>query len=146
MAKLSSHGQHRQIEYIGSKVAVCSDGNVLINRGAGWKLHAKLKTGVDWLMAYQRRKDTLEEFQRQNPCYARFMDLMLAWKLADRVRMKVVFDLLGDDTDGIWSELNDSIRNVGISLDEIGEIHHAAKAMARETQLRNAADQSPGHS
>jgi len=135
MATLSKHGNHKQVEYITYKVALCQDGSYLRNYGHGWKLHTKLKPGVDYLTAYANRIKKIEETQETRPIFAAYKRAMLRWKLLDRVRISYTFDLLGDDLDGIWSELADGYDRVDIDLEEIREIHNLRRAAAKEKEL-----------
>jgi len=133
MATLSKHGNHKQIDYLTHKIALCEDGNILKNRGFGWKLHAKLKPGINYLEAYENRLRKIERTSETLPVFTAYKRELMKWKLSDRVKILMAFQLLGDDLDGIWSELNDLDR-VDIDLDEIREIFHLRNAAMKEKQ------------
>lgn len=133
MATLYKHGISRQFEYINQKIAVCQDGKILRNQGDGWKLSGKIKPGVTYDDACRAREARIAEVHAAQPCFAAYKKTMLEWKLADRRMILLSFEMLGDDLDGIWSELNDHAR-IQIDLEEIREIHQARKVASLEKQ------------
>lgn len=137
MAKLSAHGTNLQIEYLDCKIAICSDGNILRNSGPGWKLWRKLKPGVNYREAYERRMEKLQRLLYERPVHAALRKYMLEWKLEDRQRILLYFDLLSDDIDGIYSELTDGYPKVHIDLDELQEIRSLIHATRHETERLN---------
>ena len=139
MATLSKHGDHRQIEYIDHKIALCQDGNVLKNSGDGWKIHAKLKAGINYLTAYENRLEKIREFAAKRPVAAAYKKHMLQWKLSDRRFIFMAFGLLGDDLDGIVSELTERWPRIEIDLEEVREIHHLRQAARKEKERLEAA-------
>lgn len=132
MACLSKHGKElARIEYINRKRAWFADGNVLENKGFGWKIAGKVKPGFNPADVAARRVQEHTEKLATRPTLAEYRKFMLHWKLADRVKILLCFDLLGDDIDGIWSELNDGFDSIEIGMDEIQEI----AALQRQTKL-----------
>jgi hypothetical protein len=58
MARLSEHGTElARTEYGDCRVAVMSDGALMINRGGGWVLWKRLKTGVDPIAFAVKQRD-----------------------------------------------------------------------------------------
>lgn len=127
MAKLSAHGKEvGRIQYVAHDVAVMSDGYVLKNFGSGWKIHGKLKAGITPENAYQSR---LSKLQNQPDEYHIFKEKLfsLTRSLEKRAQIMVTLQLLGNDADGVWSELTDSYLGPRIDAD-IGEIVELCKA------------------
>ncbi len=132
MAKLTARGRSNlQVEYITKKIAYCSDGVILANYGHGWTTYGQVKPGYTWQEAYKARLAAQAKRREERPCFAQYERLMKDWKLADRNRISMTFSMLGDDIDGVWSELNDMAR-LEISLEEIQELSQAREAMNRE--------------
>jgi len=121
MATLKAHGiKIGELEFVTKKKAYMDDGSVLENKGNGWKLHGKLKEGIDpeqaFLKAVEYRKDYLET----HPAYAVYareikelFPLKLRWQVQEAIR------LMPDDPDGIWSTLDDFGVGDYASLDEL---------------------------
>jgi hypothetical protein len=123
MAILSKHGETIKIELIGSHKAYCEDGSVLINKGDGWKLKGKLKQGLDYRVQAEKAIKARDEKIKNNPTFANWRKLIMGYSLPERIKILLVFRLLGYDIDEIYSELNDYRLNC--TLEEIKQLHQA---------------------
>ncbi len=123
MAKLSAHGAELlRVELLAARLAYISDGKILRDTGSGWKLYKHFKAGVDIPAAIAARRQHYatppathywrEELRRKFT--AEFPGL------EHRIRACTAFDMLGDDIDGIWSELEEA--GIGTDLDTVKEL------------------------
>lgn len=138
MAKLSAHGKEiGRIEFLNYTKAYFEDGKILKNSGFGWKLHAKVKPGIDPVANYQDAKQKAEDYLAIRPAFREYKKafhdiagLSKRWKLA------AAFDMLGDDIDGIWSECCDGYGdNIACDVEEIAELSRLRKAAAAEARM-----------
>lgn len=143
MAKLSAHGQNIQVEYLTHKTAVCSDGNILRNTGDGWKLHSRLKAGVSWQESAHTRKEKLAALLKDRPAYALYWRDLMRWKLSDRRRIMMTMNMLGDDTDGAWSELTSYSNRIDVDLEELETLARLKAAADREKESMTNPGETP---
>jgi hypothetical protein len=137
MAKLSAHGKEiGRIQYIGHDVAVMSDGYILKNFGAGWKIHGKLKAGLTPEMAYQKRLSALENQPFE---YYAFREKLFALtrSLEKRAQIMTALQLLGNDADGVWSELTDSYLGPRIDADIVDIVELCQAHESYQTALKS---------
>lgn len=118
MACLSKHGRELlRIKTLTANVAYMEDGNVLRNYcGGGWKLWKRVKEGVSPVELSEKRRASLAEDETRRPDYVRFKR-QFHDQVPTNLRGLVLeaIKLLGNDIDGLWSELNDTIRfDVGL--------------------------------
>ena len=125
MAKLSAHGQEiGRIAYTTCTKAFFMDGKILRNYGAGWKLHAKLKEGVDPVAHFQKAKVNAEAWLAARPSYAAYKkELHSLAGQCNRAKLHMAVELMPDDCDGVWSEACDGYGdNISAGIDEISEL------------------------
>lgn len=133
MAKLSAHGTELlRVEHLNCRVAYMSDGKMLRDSGDGWKLWKKLKPGVD---AREHAAKWRAFYENVTPDRFHRAELRKRWVaewpgLEHRVRAYITFDMLGDDIDGIWSELDDA--GIGTDLETIRELLQYWRAALQE--------------
>ena len=120
MAKLSAHGKEiGRINYTTCSKAYMQDGTILKNSGFGWKVFGKCK--INPQEVYEKALTQHKDFIGKRPCLAAYRTHLhalagmgKAWKL------QAAIELLGDDVDGIWSEVCDGYGdNVHASVEEI---------------------------
>ncbi len=116
MAKLSAHGTElARRETPTARIAVMSDGQIMRNWGAGWKLWKKLKPGVD-AHEYARKFD--ERTKAILPQVQMYIDALIdACDLEHRGRLHTAISLMPQDPDGVWSEFDDGSGWSGYSID-----------------------------
>jgi hypothetical protein len=143
MATLKAHGELGQIEKLVHKVAYCADGNLLRSMGDGWKLWKRLKPGIDatefWIKAQAHYAAKLQN----KPAYAAYraeLHELVCFK--NRYFVNNVVATLGNDADGVWSELeSESFRDIDLSLEDcekLCRLQEAADAEAKEIKRRAA--------
>lgn len=121
MAKLKVHGAEiGRLEFITSKVAYFADRTILEDKGSGWKVWGKVKPDRDTHAAFAKRQAKFDALVAACPMWARYRKLMLEYGLEKRLLILTALDMLGDDLDGAWAELNDY--GVQVSLEDIQEI------------------------
>lgn len=131
MATLSKNGDYIIVELTSKKKAYCSNNKVLVNRGDGWKVLGKLRKGLDYREAAQKQTETIESKIKNNPSIRAWKKIIMQYKLSERVKILSLLSLLGDDLDGLWSELN--IYGSNYTLEETKEIWEAyRKALGSE--------------
>lgn len=131
MARLKSHGNHIIIACTLTKYAYCEDRHILRNQGWGWKLWRKLKTDIDYKEAAQRHKDNRKRNFDENPVKAHFMDLLckLCPSLEKRQFVYTALELLSNDPDGMYSELDDNWHTRGyLDFDDVQSLCRAYNA------------------
>ena len=139
MAKKSAHGNELYLHVgITSKRAYMSDGQILINRGMGWKLHAKVKDGINPIeVANNARQHDLTCPQRR-PAYYRmlklFQDLV---SFTDAWKVLAAIEVMPDDADGVWSALDDEYSSRGrYSIEDIVQLCEAYRSAQDESRSR----------
>ena len=125
MATLSKHGAFIKVSNLRFDIAYCEDGKILRNYGNGWKLHAKLKPGVNWKEYAQRQADNIKALPGE---YQRFRSMLfrMGKPLKARTIIIAALELLSDDIDGLYSELGDMGLHYG--FDELQALADAFKA------------------
>lgn len=124
MACLSKHGRELlRIESLTAKIAYMEDGNVLRNYcGGGWKLWKRVKAGVNPVDVAERRRLAISEDADKRPDYLAFKRLFHEQVPTDKRGIKEFkvahYQLLSNDIDGLWSELND-MAHFDIGLDDL---------------------------
>lgn len=132
MATLSKHGELGQIERLTYKLAYCSDGQVLRNNGEGWKIWKKCKPGIDPVQHFAQAQANYANKLATQPAFAEWRRVLHS-NVAFRNRFLVLeaIKMLGNDVDGLWSELND-MANISLSLEDCQELVAAYDAACRE--------------
>jgi hypothetical protein len=124
MATLSKQGTElERVNALQSSLSLRSNGTVLRNRGEGWKivhLKAGIPTEVYWAKVKAREAGLSSEFL----AYRRAVQA--EFSLSNRSRYFALVSLLGDDTDGICSALQDE--GIECDLDTLGELETLRKA------------------
>lgn len=117
MAKLSAHGvELERFEYATCRTAIMGDGQILRDGGSGWKLYKKLKAGVDPTEYAQRQR---AKYDARPAVSLEFIRLMKdAAPLSLRWRLFAAIELMPNDPDGVWSEMDDSFNGNPVSIDE----------------------------
>lgn len=140
MATLSKHGDYIKFKMLFHDIAFCEDRTVLRNSGGGWKVQGKLKKEVkDYKEAAEVKQRAIKDICQKNLAYAKFRSLMLQYGLEGRKVIHMALDMLGDDIDGIWSELNENPfspyrgRNT-FTIEDIKELHSAYEAYKQEAR------------
>ena len=135
MATLSKHGEEiGRLELLTSKVAYYSDGKILRNQGNGWKLFRKVKPGVNVNEAFHHRLSSQSEFAAQRPAFIEFKrQLHAIASFQDRYMVKAALEMLANDPDGLWSELNDMLR-ISCGVDEVVNLCRAYEASIQESK------------
>ena len=131
MATLSKQGyETERFDLLRKSYSVRSNGHVLKNEGFGWKM-VTLKPGVT---AGQFAEDLRAKQSRQvldRPSFCAYKEAVLReFALSVRWRYLTAVDLLGADTDGIWSELSN--RGVDCDLDTLCEFETLRQAALHE--------------
>jgi hypothetical protein len=124
MATLSKQGTElERIHCLRYTLSLRSNGTVLSNNGEGWKL-LRLKAGISvetyWAKIKQMQSNLSPEFL----AYRRAVQSEFG--LANRSKYFALVSMLGDDTDGICSSLQDE--GIDCDLDTLGEIETLRKA------------------
>lgn len=141
MAKLSAHGREiGRIHRVDHTVAYFSDRTVLINRGFGWKIQCKVKAELDPVEVFNRKNETYNTKLAENPAFKRWRDLIVKEPLyPQRLRLVTALELLHDDLDGLYSELDDSQDTRGRwSVEDLKEISDAYTDAMREAEEKKA--------
>lgn len=128
MATLSKHGRYTIIEYANFNRALCEDGNILINRGEGWKLWKRLKAG-------RKYDEVVKTFGKsRTPAYDELLNLLkdVTGSLKRRATLVNLIQLLDDDFDGIWVHYNDTYPEDTITCDEISQVYEAYQRVLKE--------------
>ena len=144
MATLNKHGvKLAEIERLTSKVAYMSDGKILRNQGDGWKLYRHVKPGVDIAehaaSQTQRYADHLSARPMLAACLRPTDRQAYRKALHDCVcfsqpyMVSSVLEMLANDPDGVWSELNDML-HIPIDLDDCVELCRAYESAAEESK------------
>ena len=135
MATLSKHGEELgRIELLTSKIAYFSDGKILRNNGNGWKLYRKVKPGVDPMEAFQARVAAQAQFLDVRPCFVEFKRLFHSmFSFSHRYMAKTGLEMLGNDADGLWSELND-MAHIDCDISELVELCRLYEASCEEAK------------
>jgi hypothetical protein len=135
MAKLSAHGTEiGRIEFVAYRKAYFSDGAILKDSGFGWKLHAKVKAGIDPAQAFENAKSKAAAFLRQRPAFAEYRRFIHSLApLSRRWKLITALHAMPDDTDGIHSECcNGHYDDIDADLDDIVKLCELYRAACKE--------------
>jgi hypothetical protein len=110
MAKLTAHGNEiGTIEYLTYRVRYMTDGQILKNCGNGWKLHKRVKDGINPKAVFENHRGKYQEKLSARPLYTEFMRALHdASGLYGRSFLVSAIQLMPDDPDGVWSTFDDS--------------------------------------
>lgn len=148
MATLSKHGaQLAVIERLTSKVAYMSDGKILRNQGDGWKCYRRLKPGVDASEHAKQAQTNYSKLLAERPALAAYRAALHSTvSNGQRFLVNECLNMLANDPDGVWSELND-MAHIAIDIDECVELCRLHEAASRETKAHRAstATNNDGH-
>lgn len=131
MAKLSANGRTLvgEIKYIRSTRRFMSDGVILENKGLGWKVFGKTKTGHNVQAVYNKAKASHDEKLASRPALAAWHEAALQEPISRRWRLLLALDMMPDDVDGVYSTLTEGYDALDLTLDDVIEL----------ARLRNAA-------
>lgn len=138
MAVLSKHGHEvERFEKLKKRISIRSTGEVLVDRGDGWKM-AKLKPGATVEGYAARLRKLIEDLPQTRPAFWAYRTAVMSEfpSFAQRVRFLTLQSLLGDDLDGLWSELEDA--GMGVDLDTLQEIASLRVAVKEELERQKA--------
>jgi hypothetical protein len=124
MATLSKQGTElERVDALHYSLSLRSNGAVLRNRGEGWKI-VHLKEGVSVETYWSKVK---EQHANLSPEFLAYRSAVQSeFGLANRSKYFLLVSMLGDDTDGICSTLQDE--GIDCDLDTLGEIETLRKA------------------
>jgi len=123
MATLSKQGTELdRVNALQYSLSLRSNGTVLRNRGEGWKI-VHLKEGVSVEAYWAKVKSKQANLSPEFLAYRRAVQA--EFSLANRSKYFVLVSMLGDDTDGICSSLQDE--GIDCDLDTLGEIETLRK-------------------
>ena len=138
MAVLSKHGVKLcELTQLTKKIAYMSDGKILANRGDGWKLWRRVKDGVNIEQHAAQAEQRYAQLLIDRPMFAAYREaLHSAVSFSQRYLVNECLNMLANDPDGVWSELND-MAGIAIDIDECVELCrlHDAAANERKQQL-----------
>lgn len=110
----------------------CEDGKILKNHGAGWKLSARVKPGIDPDTAAKNAVARNREKLEACPNWARFIKLVTQWGVKTRWMLVTAIEMMPDDPDGVWSTMDDHGKT--FCIDEVVELCEAWRAGNPELQ------------
>lgn len=136
MAKLSAHGEELlRLEFTTYRLAYMSDGQALRNVGDGWKKYKKVKDGLNIREVVQDRGQKRLNFRNECPCWARYLDLLVDnFSLEHRAAVHTIIDMMPQDPDGCWSEINDNMGEDSIDLETLVEMCRAWQSAEKEIE------------
>ena len=130
MARLSKHGMEiERFETLKRRYSVRSDETVLVDSGGGWKL-ARLKPGITLQRYLDGVKAKREQMISTRPAFWAYRNAVIAEfpSLEKRLMFLSLASYLGDDIDGLWSELDDAGMNTDIdTLQELVRLKDDAR-------------------
>ena len=136
MATLQAHGTELfRWSGICFEKAYMSDGTLLKNRGYGWKVHGKVKAGLDPVTVAESAKNRQAAMRLERPALENLRRVMVevGGGLKNRVMIDMAFDCMPDDPDGVWAELDDNWETRGkYTFEDIMEIYRARQACQAE--------------
>lgn len=139
MATLSKHGEQLAVvERLTSKVAYMSDGKILRNQGNGWKMYRRVRPGVDPVEHAKQAQANYAKLLEERPALAAYRKALHAVASnGSRWLVNETLNMLANDPDGVWSELNDHA-NIAIGVDECSELCRLHEAASAETKRHRA--------
>lgn len=124
MATLSKQGTEvERINCLKYSLSLRSNGTVLCNDGEGWKV-LRLKAGISTETYWEKVKEKQANLSPEYLAYRRAVQS--EFSLANRDKYFVLVSMLGNDTDGICSSLQDE--GIDCDLDTLGELDLLRKA------------------
>jgi hypothetical protein len=132
MATLSKNGRElARFDQLKTSYSIRSNGKVLRNDGFGWKV-CHLKDG--WTAETFRARLEETEAKLSTPYRVYRAAVQSEFPLPVRWQYLTLRDLLGDDLDGIYSDLQD--RHIYTDLDTLRELHDLHQAYRAEFEAR----------
>jgi len=122
MANLSKHGKSiGRIEYLTYNKEYFENGDILVNRGFGWKEYGKVKSGIDPQDVFNKKLEFRNKKHLENPLYAKFFhELHEMAGIKDRWKLVEAIKIMPDDPDGVWSEVCDGYGdNLSANISEV---------------------------
>ena len=141
MATLYKHGQTLgHFEYANYRTAHMSDGKILRNQGSGWKLFRAVKPGIDPKQHFIDKQKTRAERESECPAWAAYIKgLCSTIRLERRWMLHAAVELLGNDIDGIWSEMEMHGESVNLEdLKSLSENYELGQAELKAWKLKRA--------
>lgn len=134
MAKIKAHGTEiGTINYIPYSKKYMSDRVILINRGHGWKVYGKVKPGVEMADYFAQKQEQQQKVLEARPAFAAYRKELIKVPLSKRYWLTQCLELMPDDPDGIWSELNDGYYvKLKMDVDRIAQLCNLYKAVKAE--------------
>lgn len=130
MACLSKNGSEVfRVDALKYSLSFRSNGKVLKNEGFGWKL---LKLSVPFDEALAKHRATQANLSRAYLDYRRAVQA--EFPLPVRWQYLTLRDLLGDDLDGIYSDLQD--RGIHTDLETLRELHDLYRIYRADVDAR----------
>jgi len=127
MARLCKHGTEiGRIESLTCTTAYMSNGQVLINRGFGWKEFRKVKAGLDVKQVYSDAAAAAATKNANRPAYAAYKTALHDTAgLSHRWKLHMAIESNPQDPDGVWSDACDGYGdNCSASIEEVVELCH----------------------
>lgn len=133
MATLSKQGiEVELIHCLKYSLSLRSNGTVLCNDGKGWKV-LRLKVGVSTESYWSKVKEKQANLSPEYLAYRRAVQA--EFSLSNRDKYFILLSILGDDTDGIYSSLQDE--GIECDLDTLGEIESFRKEWQTIKQIKS---------
>lgn len=144
MATLKSNGSIlAKLDYGPFQIALMSNGRMLKKDSGGtWKRFKKFRS-LDKLTD-QVQSTVTRFFSREDtmPCWWRWRCLLISTAAFDeRWKVQTAVNMLGDDVDGLWSELND-VAGVHITLEDCAQLVAAYRAWQNNFKAEQAAHEA----
>lgn len=133
MAKLSARDRTELVRWdsLTRRYAIMSDRSLLCNSGNGWKMSGKIKTELSLERVVADRQEKLRTQPERRPAYSRYKALLCSeFALKDRFHVHTICEMLANDPDGVWSELDN--RNLPMDLETVIALCHAYEAAQKE--------------
>ena len=122
MATLSKHGQEiGRLETVRYTKAFFVSGDILINRGDGWKVYGKVKDGFSIYDLYNKAKDAQTKTLSEHPHFANWRKEITRFPLSKRWMVITAIELMPDDPDGVTVELQD-LGHMNVTFDECNDL------------------------
>lgn len=141
MATLSKHGvELGRIESLTHTKAYFSNGDILINRGSGWKEYGHIKAGFDPKEAWARKKAHAADVLASHPAYAAFKRVFHdCVGITHRWQVYTAIEMMPNDPDGVWSTFADDFDGWELDLDECVQLCRLFLDMEKEGKALAAA-------
>lgn len=127
MARLSAKSRGKEVgrfEGLTYRKAYFENGDILINRGNGWKEFAKVKAGFNTEEVLRNKLTHQKHFLEINPAYAAYRKALHEVAcLGKRWMLHEAIKLMPSDPDGVWSEVGDgSCDKLDLSINEVCDL------------------------